>query len=216
MKVTVNVRGDAEVRQALRDLGKNATPALVASINRVVRDTRSRVVRKTTEIYNISARDLRPYVSAKSASKNDPNALIRMHVRAIPIEFFKPRVKMQTFTFQVRGKTVTRKLPAIYLRRYRGGAEKYVAPAFPLTQRRTGLVARGEKVRRRIGADRDRLTRIRYYTFPKQFVDEVLLPDAQQFIPERMRVELRSAIRRYSAKSGLRTLRGNRQGGLFG
>ena len=133
---------------------------------------------------------------------------LRLRVRAIPIESFRPRVQMQSFTYQVRGKQVTRRLPAIYLQRFRDGEAKYVGPAFPLTQRRTGAVRRGEKVRRRIGPERDRLTRIRYYTFPKQFTEEVLLPDAQAFVGPAIAVELRRAFRRYSARRG-RTLRSN-------
>lgn len=209
MKVSLNVRGESEVKAALRGLGKHAKPALVASINRVGRDLRSRIVSKSLEVYNIARRELTPYVTVRRASGSRVSGSVSMLVRAIPIEAFRPRVRMQTFTFEFRGKQVTRRLPAIFLRRFKNGDEKYIGPAFPLTQRRSGVVKRGEKVRRRIGADRERLTRIRYYTFPKQFAEEVLLPDARAFIGPAIGVELRRAFRRYNPRRGLRTLRGN-------
>ena len=209
MKVSVDVRGEPAVRAALRGLGQQGTPALVSSINRVGRDLRSRIVRKSLEVYNISRRELTPFVSVHRASGTRLRGSVRMLVRAIPIEAFRPRVKMQTFTFKVRGKDVKRRLPAIYLKRFKNAGEKYIGPAFPLTQRSSGVLRRGEKVRRRIGAERGRLTRIRYYTFPKQFAEEVLLPDAQAFIGPAISVELRRALRRFSPRTGLRPLRGN-------
>lgn len=209
MKVSVDVRGEPAVRSALNDLGKQGSPALVTSINRVARDLRSRVVKKSLEVYNISSRELTPYVAIRRASRSSMRGSVSLQVRAISIEAFRPRVRMQSFTYKIRGKEVTRKLPAIYLRRFKGGAEKYIGPAFPLHQRTTGVLKRGDKVRRRIGAARDRLTRIRYYTFPKQFTEEVLLPDAQAYIGPAIAVEMRRAFRRYSPRSGLRPLRGN-------
>lgn len=208
MRVSLNVRGDDGVRAALRDLGKNARPALVSGINRVSRDLRSRVVRKSTEVFNISRRDLTPFVAQQRATRTNVRGGVSLKVRAIPIEFFNPRVQMQDFTFQRGGKTVTQRLPAVYLKRFRNGSEKYVGPAFPLQQRRTGRLRKGEKVRRRVGAARDRLTRIRYYTFPKQFTEEVLLPDAAAFVGPAISVELERAFRRYTAR-GRRELRGN-------
>lgn len=212
MKVEIRVADDAAVRRSLDELGNSAGPALVTSINRVVRDLRSRVLTKTTEVYNISRRDLSPFVQTKLASGNSIEGRVRLLIRAIPIEFFRPRIRMQTFTFQWRGRTVTRKLPAVYLRRLRGGEEKYVSPAFPLHQRRSGVVARGEPIRRRTGSssnNRNKLTKLRYYTFPKQFVEEVLLPDAQEFIGPAINVELGRAFRRPD-RHGVDRLRRNR------
>lgn len=208
MDVSVDVRNIEGVRDTVRDLGRAAPTALVSSINRTARDLRSRVVRKTTEIYNISRLDLTPFVSIRRASRNKISGQVSLLIRAIPIEFFRPRVKMQVFTFQSRGKTVKRKLPAIYLRRFKGGKEKYVAPAFPLKQRTSGALRKGEKVRRRIDARRERLTRIRFYTFPQAFVAETLLPDALEFIPERIQLEMRRALRRFNSR-GDRALLGN-------
>lgn len=207
MRVSVKVTGDAGVRQALNDLKGKSTSSLVTAINRVARDLRSRVLSKTVEIYNISRRDLTPYVTEKRASASNVSASVRLLIRAVPIEMFRPRVRMQKFTFTRNGRKVTRTLPAIFLRRTRGGAEAYVPPAFPLHQRRTGLLGRGDSVRRRIGTDRDRLTRIRYYTFPQQFVDEVLLPDAQDYIGPAVNVELRRALRRTDARGRSRLVR---------
>lgn len=210
MRVSINVRGDAEIRAALRDLNQRAKPSLVTAINRVSRDLRTRVVRKSIEVYNISRRDLMPFVTQRRASGNNVRGSVSLRVRAIPIEFFRPRVKMQDFTYTRGGRSITQRLPSVYLKRFKNGAEKYVGPAFPLTQRRSGALRRGEKVRRRIGPERDRLTRIRYYTFPKQFTEEVLLPDAVAYIGPAISVELRRAFRRFNARTAQRALVGNR------
>lgn len=208
MNINVDISGDSGARAALADLRGRAAPALVTAINRVERDLKSRILTRTTGVYNISRRDLAPFVTVQPASRNNVNGTVRLLIRAIPIEAFRPTVRMQEFTFTVRGKTVTRKLPAIYLRRLRNGPEHYVPPAFPLTQRRGGVLARGERVRRRIDERRDRLTKIRYYTFPEQFVKDDLLPDAQEFIGPAIAVQLRSAFRRADSR-GVDRLRRN-------
>lgn len=200
--IFIDVRGDAQVRALFKDIGRSVDKSLVEAINRTARDLRVRMVRKTTDVYNISPRELSPYVTVSRASAGQILAKVSLKIRAIPIEAFKPRVRLQNFTYQVRGRTVTRKLPAIYLKRYRNGTEHYVAPAFPLSQRSGGVLKRGEQVRRRIGRDRDRLTRLRYYTFPRKFVDDVLLPDALQFIPEHVLGEIRRQTRRFNSKLG--------------
>lgn len=200
MKVDLDIRGTEDVRRAIRDLGASAAPSLVTAINRTARDFRSRVLSKTTKVYNISRRELGPFVRERKASRASITASVSLAIRAIPIETFKPRVRMQKFTFRLRGRTVTRTLPAIYLKRLRAEAAQYVGPAFPLTQRRSGALAAGEKVRRRIGSERERLTRLRYYTFPREFIDEQLLPDAAAFIPERVALEIRRAVRRKTAR----------------
>lgn len=208
MRITTSVKGGSRPRQDLQVMVRNANAGLVTAINRTTRNLRARVVTRSTEVYNIGRRDLAPFVTVRQASASKVSGSVRLLVRAIPIEFFRPRVRMQAFTFRRHGKTVTQQLPAIYLRRFKNGGEKYVGPAFPLSQRRSGPLRRGERIRRRIGEQRDRLTRIRYYTFPKQFTEEVLLPDAQAFIGPSINIELRRALRRRNARGG-RTLRGN-------
>lgn len=207
--LNVDVRSAEGVRQSLNELGADAGKALVSSINRTARDLRSRLVARTTQTYNIGRKDLLPYVVIRSATRTSVSATVKLQIRAIPIEAFKPRVRLQKYTYSIKGQTVTRRLASIYIKRYRQGAAKLLRPAFPLTQRETGPLRPGEEIRRRISAARDRLTRIRYYTFPRQFVEKTLLPDALAFIPERVGVELRRALRKYD-KRGHRALRGNR------
>lgn len=208
MNVSFDLQGDAAVRRSLGELGRNARPAMVTSINRTSRDLRARVVKRTVQVYNLSRRELNPYVIIRGATASRISATVTLQVRAVPIEAFRPRVRMQAFTFKLRGRSITRTLPAIYLKRFRAGAEKYVAPAFPLHQRTSGLLLKGDSVRRRVGDDRARLTRIRYYTFPREFVTRQLLPDARQFVPERVELELDRALRRRNQR-GRSILRGN-------
>lgn len=207
MRAQVEVSGAAGTSRALRAVGTSAERDLVASLNRTARDFRARVLTKTTDVYNISRRELAKYVSTRDASPKSLEASVSLRIRAIPIEVFKPRVQMQSFSYQVGDNTVTRLLPAIYLQRLKAEAPKYVGPAFPLQQRRSGELRAGERVRRRLGngktyvdpetgQERDSLTKLRYYTFPREFVEEVILPDAAEFIPSRVELEIRRAIRR--------------------
>ncbi len=209
MKVSINVKGDDGIRRALNELSRSTRPALANSINQTAADLRGRVIQKSTEIYNISPRELAPFVSVRRASASTLSGSIRLDIRAVPIEAFKPRIAMQQFTFSIRGRTVTRTLPAVFLKRFRKGSERYVRPAFPLTQRTSGTLQSGEKIRRRTGTDRQNLTALRYYTFPRLFIDQTLLPDAQKFVPERVSLQLRAAFRRFDRR-GVNTLRGNR------
>lgn len=199
-RLDVETRQTEGVRTAIRALGTQAPAALVSSINRVARDLRARVVRKTTEFYNVRPRILREYVDIKRARRTEISGEVKLKIRALPINAFSPRVRMQRFTYQRRGKAVTQQLPAVYVTLNRSEGPQYVAPAFPLQQRSSGVIKPAEKVRRRIGADRGRLTQIRYFTFPRQFVEDVILPDVQPFIPARMQLELDRAYRRMTGR----------------
>lgn len=201
MNLKIDVRGDAEVRKALRELGASATPALVSSINRVTRDMGSRIAKQASETVNLSRSEIRQYIALGKATKNQASAITRLKVRRVPIELFKPRVEMRVFNFVSRkGKSYRRKLPTIHLRRLRNGPEEYVQPAFPLTQRRSGKLRSGEKVQRRVGEDRERLTRISYFSFPKEFIEGKVLPDIDAFVPPRLRAEIDRALQRTVAR----------------
>lgn len=199
-RLDVEARQLEGVQSFLRVLGAQAKPALVSSINRVSRDLRTRVVRKTTEFYNVRPRVLREYVILRQASKNSLSGGANLEIRALPVNAFSPRVRMQRFTFQRRGQQVTQQLPAVYVTLLKSEGPQYAKPAFPLQQRTSGAIRPAEKVRRRIGERRDRLTNIRYYTFPKQFIEDVIVPDVAPFIPERMELEIDRAYRRFTKR----------------
>ncbi|WP_293373620.1 hypothetical protein [Nevskia sp.] len=209
-RLDVQTRQTEGVQQAVRLLGTRAKPALVSSINRVTRDLRARVVRTTTQFYNVRPRILREYVRIRGATRNNISGSAQLQRRALPINAFSPRVRLQRFTYQRRGQQVTQTLPAVFVTLLKSEGPQYVAPAFPLQQRRTGVIPQGEKVRRRIGSARDRLTTIRYFTFPRQFVEDVIVPDVEPFIPQRMTLELDRAYRRITARNAGGELRRNR------
>lgn len=177
------------------------------ALNKVITAARTVASRKTTETYRLSTRQVLPYITARkvSASAGELSGSLELSIKPISIEAFKPRVVMKTVSYTWRGRTVTRRLATIEVQRFVDGAPKLVGPAFPLTQRRTGLLRAGEQVRRRIGKDRNKLTRIRYYTFPRKFVAEQLAPAVQAFAPERFAIELLAA-RRFTTK-GRRVVR---------
>lgn len=183
-----------------------------AALNRTIERARTFAGRKTVETYNLSTRQIAPYVRARKVTvrADKLEGSVDLQIRAIPIETFRPQVVMRQITYNVRGRTVTRRVATIELQRFRNGTPKLVRPAFPLQQRRTGRLRAGEKVRRRTGRARDKLTKIRYYTFPRKFVAETLAPAVRAFVGPRIRIELDAAFRAFSARAGRNTLRRNR------
>lgn len=174
------------------------------ALNKVIEASRGVVVDKTTDTYRLGKGVIRRHVSTRRASQSADglSGSVELDVRPIPVEDFKPRVQMRDVTFEWRGRQVTRRLAGVYLQRFVRGTPKLVGPAFPLRQRRSGQLRRGENIRRRIGADRAKLTRIRYYTFPRRFVREELEPALAAFVPARFSVELAAAVRFNQTKDG--------------
>lgn len=183
-----------------------------AALNRTIERARTFAGRKTVETYNLSTRQIAPYVRARKVTVRAEKleGSVDLQIRAIPIETFRPQVVMKTITYTLRGQIVTRRVATIELQRFRNGTPKLVRPAFPLAQRRTGRLRAGEKVRRRTGKERGKLTKIRYYTFPRKFVNETLAPAVREFVGPRIRIELDAAFRAFSARAGRSTLRRNR------
>lgn len=205
MTATLEVGGAA--LPTAKDLRRIAQQGL----NRTIDRARTFAGRKTSETYNLSTRDIAPYIRTSKVTVRSEKleGSVDLRVRAIPIETFKPRVVVRSFTYAWRGRTITRKLATIEVQRFRRGTPKLVGPAFPLQQRVTGRLRAGERVRRRTGPDRDKLTYIRYYTFPRRFVDETLTPAVREFVGPRLRIEIDAAFRAFTARRAARTLRRN-------
>lgn len=203
--------GAAATAAGLRDLGERlAGPEARRAVDEAAAAIGREARRRTEAVYNLRANAISPYINVRSAQAVKGTALARVElaVRAIPIEVFAPQVRMQTFSYtDSRGRRVTRELPAVYFTRLRGGAPRYLRVAFPLQQRNSGALSAGDSIRRRIGPDRDRLTRLRYFTFPSRFLKQDLLPHLKQFGGDSVRVSLREAIRTLTKRG--RTLRRN-------
>lgn len=181
----------------LTELGQNATRIALQSLNRAAQRARAFAIRRTSEIYNLTARQLQPYLVLRRASRGQNSASLVFRLRAIPIEQFKPRIEMRRLTYTRLGRSITRRLATVHLQLFRSGPAEYVRPAFPLQQRTSGRLRTGEKIRRRIGPVRDRLTLLKYYTFPLKFLQETLLPQTAAFAGETLNIEFERAVRRW-------------------
>jgi|GEM_PF-6111930 len=175
------------------------------SVNRVANTVRSQAAKRTSAVYNLRQKTLREAISIKGASQGDDTATVTLHIRAVPLTEFSPRVRMQTFRFtDSLGRRVNRRLPTVRLRIFRGGSARYIRPAFPLRQRYSGRLAAGDTIRRRAGSSRGKLTSLRYYTFPNRFLRERLMPQLRDVVDDRLGIEFRAAHR-----NQLRRLLGN-------
>ena len=211
MPIRLRQSGIAESAQGLGDLPATIASSSEAALNGAAKAVAVEAARYTASVYNLDVETLAQYIAIKEATKGSrgvSSASVTLRSRAIPIEAFKPQIRMQLFNFvDARGRHVSRLLPAVYLARFRNASPRYISVAFPLTTRSSGSLAAGDRIRRRTGKDRGKLTRLRYFTFPKEFTQNDLLPHLLSFAGETMRVSLRAQIRAYS-KRGLRELKG--------
>jgi hypothetical protein len=203
--------------RALKELG--ALPGLteqagIEAANVTAKGTRQYALKLTTQRYNLDVEDLEPFIALREATTPRGGASVTLKARAIPISAFKPQVRIQSFRLVSRGnkpKTYTRRLPTIYVQRFRSGSPKHLHPYFPLHQRTDGALSPTDRVRRLVaskgktGDYTDRLTGVRYYTFPKRFLNEIR-PKLAAYVGERGSVELNAAFRKRLA--GQRVLRG--------
>lgn len=207
-RVSVTFRGlDGALRElsalhALREVARTAADLTAAA-------TRKKAIQLTTRRYNLDEDTLAPFVTlgqTGTAGQTDGYASVRLMARPIPIAVFNPTVRMQPVRIAKRnGGTYTRRLPTVWVKRFRSGGAKQLKPFFPLEQRVDGATA--DSIRRRIGAGRDRLTGPRFYTFPKRFLDEIR-PQLVEFVGDRGSGELQGAYRKWL--KGQRVLRGPR------
>lgn len=180
-----------------------------AAVRAAANATSDAAVRRTTEVYNLNTDTVRQFVSVLPIGQDASSATVRLKIRAIPIEAFEPEIRMRRFRYtDSLGRTVDRLLPAVYLQRLRGRNARFLRPAFPLTQRTSGTLRQGESIRRRIDDRRDRLTRLRFFTFPRRYTRDDLLPLLEQAAADVLNVEVRAAYRRIGRR-GLRELRRN-------
>lgn len=189
--IRVSLEGDQLLSPA--DLIKTTRMAL----NRVITASKGVVANKTIETYRLGRNTARKYIKTRKATATayGLEGAILLGIDEVPIEAFKPRVVTRLTTVTWRGRQITRRIATIELQRFVKRPPKLVGPAFPLRQRRSGLLRRGELVRRRIGKERRELSYLRYHTFPRRFVREELEPALQAFAPARFAVEFQSALR---------------------
>lgn len=199
--------GVTETAAFLSGFGPELTKAAGSAVARTARSVRQSAIARTAAVYNLSKRTLSQYVQIRRESTG-LHASVQLQVRAVPIQAFTPKVQMDRFRYvDSRGRRVDRRLAAVYVKRYTQGRALRIPQAFPLRQRFGGALGAGDQVRRRTGAARGKLTVLRYYTFPKRFLDE-LLPALRAEAAESLGVDMRAAVRRYTSR-GRRELRRN-------
>ncbi len=223
--VTITFRGVDGALKELRALPDQLREAAKEAAQRTAESTRKRAITLTTQRYNLDAEPLEPYVTTGytgTGGRTDGWASVRLLARPIPVSEFKPQVRMRSFRLVSRGtkpKTYTRRLPTIYVQRFRSGSPKHLHPYFPLYTRENGPLPPADSVRKRVGKTKigrvvngvgyegNKLTGVRYYTFPKQFLREIR-PQLVRFVGDSGQIELRSAFRKRF--KGQRVLRGPR------
>lgn len=192
-------------RSDLRAFPVQVEKMSLAAIQATATATKTEASRLTRVKYAISADDLDQYISLKTAKTPQGGASVTLLARPLPLSVFKPTVKMQTFTLtSTRGRTYTRKLPTVYIKRFTKGAAKKLPGYFPLHQRNNGALSSSDRVARRVGGTKvgrpgsgyegNKLTGVRYYTFPKSFLAQIR-PKLVDFVGERGSLELRGAFR---------------------
>lgn len=200
MGLVIQAQGAAVTAARLRGVPSAITDSAVDAVNTASTAARDAAVDYTYQRMNMDREDIAKYVDFHRTTTGQTGGTIVLKVRGIPLEMFHPSVQMQNFSFTDRaGRRVTRSLPAIYYTRFRGGASKYLRPAFPLHQRTSGFLTSGDRILRRIGSradDRTRLTRFRFYTFPKQFLQDELLPHIKEVVGPSFKVAFRGAFRK--------------------
>lgn len=198
--ISVKVTG---VAAAARDL--RATPgALISiateSVNAAAEHANEFVVRRTSQQYNLSEATLSQYVSVRRASvrADSVSGSVTLQIAAVPLTEFGAQVRMVRYTGpDSRGRRYrSRLLPEVRVALYRGKAARKLPGAFPLRQRGSGALRGGEAVRKRVGAQRGRLTGFRYFTFPKRLTDRLLV-EAQREIGTQFGVTFRVAYRKW-------------------
>lgn len=201
------VRNAEQLARRLQELPESEERAALAGLQAAADAAVSLAVDRTSAVYNLTPDKVRQYVKTRNVSVK--SAWVQLQIRAIPIEEFAPEIRMKQYTWRDKlGRSHTQKLPSVYFQRMRNGKPRLVRPAFPLQQRTSGQLREGGTIRRRIGAARDRLTNIRYFSFPKRFLRDDLVPAVKERMVEGYGVEFRSAFRK--RQRGQRRLAGNR------
>jgi hypothetical protein len=199
MALVTRTTGVEDVAQLLAAQPEAIRQAAETSIKVLVQRAADRVVELTTERYNLDADTVREFVTLGGPGDGSARASLTLKVRAIGIEAFKPEIRMVRFSGpdKLGRRYANRELPEVRLARLRGGTPKRVTGAFPLRQRTPGALQGGDDIRRRTGTAREKLTRIRFFTFPRKFVREALLPAIRATVTELAGIEVREAFRRF-------------------
>lgn len=202
----------------LQALGPAAREAAREAVNTVAKNLAAGARDRTTAVYNIAAGDLAQFIGIKPAPQGSRRASVTLKVRAIPHEKFSPTVSMVPTPVRIFGRKTPATIPLaqVSLKIYRNGAPRVLRGYFPLRQRTSGALRKGEALRRRVGKSLKRrdgtegakLTGLRYVTFPRRFLDR-LLPELQKAAGDDVLVQFNAAWRKRTSR-GQRELRGPR------
>lgn len=200
MALVTRTTGVEDAAQLLAAQPEAIRKAAETSVKVLVERARDRVVELTTKTYNLDADKVGEFITLGGPGDGTARASLTLKVRAIGIEAFNPEIRMVRFSGpdKLGRRYANRELPEVRLARLRGKPLRRVTGAFPLRQRTPGALQSGEDIRRRTGTAREKLTRIRFFTFPRKFVREALLPAIRATVTELSGIEVREAFRRFS------------------
>lgn len=192
------VTGADEVAADILDSLSHVRAALIDTVNKMAEDARQTVIDEVSAKYNISAGDLQQYITIRRASPggNGVSASVDLQIKAIPLEFFRPEIRIQPVQIRSKsGRTFNAHLPHVYVTLYKDQPRQFVPGAFPLHQRTSGILQSGDRIRKRTSKARDKLTRMRYFTFPRRVLDPIL-ENLQKQSGDNFDVTVRVAFRR--------------------
>lgn len=180
MTFLVRATGLAQAAADLQVAAAALLPVAEAAVNATTLSVSGRAAQLTAQRYNLSEDTLRDYIFVRRASvtADKVSGTVQLQIKAVPLTAFGAQVQLVSRTLRAAfgrpTKPYTRLLPQVSVQLYRGQAAKKLPGGFPLRQRDASALLGGEKVRRRIGPERDRLTGFRYYTFPRRITDKLL------------------------------------------
>lgn len=206
--MAVKIKNAGSARSKLAEASRAMDAAARQAANQGARKAAQVARKATSEVYNLTERTLADYISIRQATVSQSFARVRLRIKAVPLSAFGARIKMQRFRFtDSLGRNVNRLLPTVHLKLYRAGGVKHFRSLFPLRQRSDGPLYEADRIKRRIGKERLKLTVPRYFTFPKRILNETVLPRIIAEVPDVLVTKFGAAFRKLF--KGQRQLRGN-------
>lgn len=185
-------------------------PAEIANrLNKIGRAVRTAAIDHMRETFNLSRPVLGLYMVLNRARASNLAASVRFRLKGVPLEFFNPRIEMRPVPIHTRRGTRVQRLPHVIVKRYTKRGAHVIPGAFPLRQRTTGRFKAGsDRIRKRISAAREKLTRMRFYVFPQRYLYGDLLPFVKNLATDRLAIDFRNTVR--TTRRGQRVLRAGR------
>lgn len=196
-ELSLQISGLTAVQAALSGMPDLARKGAAVGLHRAVQRLQGRVVKKAAETIALKQSVLRDSVrlSLEGLKEPNPSASVTLVVRPVRVQEFPVRVRMVEVGLRSRaGRTFVRRLPVVEAQIYKG-RYSHLPSGFPLRQRFSGALVSGEKVRRRTGNARDKLTAFAMRTFTRKLLD-TLVPELRAEGAQIAQVEVERAMQK--------------------